>query len=484
MNARSRAHSHLSQWIAALAACTALAGLARAQPLAIGAVAPPARVDTVLRGSVLASLRAVSPAACLAECKRVQGCTGYNFAAPGPGPELPGSPGGKLGAAVDPRAANCTLLRGALSDAPTRGVVSCRMPCSADAAGPVATPQPLPGASVHDPNLALGRPPLSKLQPAASAQAPAALLATPAPVIVGTYTPPPPPPRPAPPPPPPPPPPRPASPAPAPAPAPAVVRTGVSGYEVVSGPEINVAPLAYTVASAQCPVGKVALSAAYSFTASGFASFGLEVRGAMPDGRTANVWMRNANVVDAAKGRAIAVCVNDVAGLRVVDSWTESLDDRVNPSHLTCTGRERLVGGGVMAGNDTHITANAPQRWGDPGTWLVEVIRSSPLAGQDRIRTRALCAPEAAVDGWEVIQSARVGLGGRSQRMLLQTCPGSKVLLAGGVLQSSGPPLDMVVSTLGPQGPIAWSTEVKNRNTGGASSQIEVVFAAICARRQ
>jgi hypothetical protein len=253
---------------------------------------------------------------------------------------------------------------------------------------------------------------------------------------------------------------------------------------VVQGPEVNVAPLASIVVTAQCPVGKVALSAGYSFTADGDASYGLEVRGAMPEGRVASVRMRNANIVVAAKGRAIAICVNDIVGLRVVDSWTESLADQQNPSHLTCVGRERLVGGGVMAGNDTHITANAPRPWGDPGTWLVTVLRSSPLAGQDRIRTRALCAPGSAVDGWELIESAPVWLGGRSQRALLQTCPGNKVLLAGGVTQTTGPLLDMVVNTLAPQGSVSWSTYVQNRNTAGASSQIGVVFSAVCARRQ
>jgi hypothetical protein len=253
---------------------------------------------------------------------------------------------------------------------------------------------------------------------------------------------------------------------------------------VVQGPEVNLAPLAYTTATAQCPAGKVALSAGYSFTVNGDSSYGIEVRGAMPEGRLANVWMRNANVFDAAKVRAIAICVNEIAGLRVVDSWTESLDDRANPSHLTCVGQEKLVGGGVMAGNDTHITANAPQPWGDPGTWLVTVIRSSPLAGQDRIRTRALCAPGSAVDGWQIIQTDPVWLDGHSYRLLMLSCPGGKVLLSGGVMQRDGPLLDMVVSSFAPMGVTSWSTLVQNRSIRGAMSQVGAVFSAVCARRQ
>lgn len=434
---------------------------AQAQPSAAGTVSPPVRADIALSGKVLAGHNTGDHLACQNACKSTAGCSGYSF-----------NRNAK---------ASCTVLGGGLADVAVTGAVSCRMPCEASPAK-TALAQPAPGALLRTPDAtksAAAMPLPTTVPPPARPLQMTPSLAAPMPLVAIAPVPPPPDPnakapRAAPPP-------APAPPAPTKAPA---ARTGVAGYEVVQGPEVNVAPLAHTLASAQCPAGKVALSAGYSFTAVGDASFGLEVRGAIPEGRAANVWVRNANVVDAAKARAIAVCVNEIVGLRAVDSWTESLDDRGNPSHLACAGRERLVGGGVMAGNDTHITANAPQPWGDPGTWLVTVIRSSPLAGQDRIRTRALCAPEAAVDGWEVIQTAPVGLGGRTQRMLLQTCPGGKVLLSGGVLQRGGPPLDMVVNTLGPQGAIAWSTHVHNRNMAGASSQITVVFAAVCARRQ
>lgn len=512
MNTRSQAHPILRHWVAALAACAALSGVAQAQPVAVGAVTPPARVDTALRGSVLATLRAASPAACLAECRRVQGCTGYNFSGTGAGPVLPGSPGGKLGANVDPRAANCTLLSGTLTDASIKGVVSCRMPCTADAAGPVATSRPLPGATLRDPNVALTRPPLPTRQApaAASTAAPGALLTALPPAIVGSYTPPPPP-RPAPPPPP-----RTAPPV----PAPAVARTGVSGYEVVAGPLVNVAPLSHTVTSAQCPAGKVALSAGYRVTPGGDAQFGLEVRGAMPDGRLATVRVRNANVVDAARAQAFAVCVNSIAGLRVIDVPASGFGagDPAQLRQLECAATERLVGGGVMATNDVMMAANAPRRpsfddpvvfgtsglpgssgSGSPGpgqgppasdapaVWRTRTVASSAVAlpGSVNFSARALCAPEAAVDGWELVESAEVSLGARTRAEPALSCSGGKALLAAGVAQGSDNLLDMVVASMAPKAnTLEWAAQIANRNTIGGSGPVQAGLSAICARRQ
>jgi len=412
-----------------------------AQPSAAGTVAPPVRADVALSGKVLASTNVGDSPACQSECKRTPGCSGYSF--------------------NRHAKANCTLLTGKLTDLAVTGAVSCRMPCAVEAAGLTA----------RSPKAAMTAP--LAVRQAASA-APALLPVAPLPMVVGTYKPPP-------------------APAPAAAQTPATAaaqtpapaqRSGVTGYEVVRGAVVNVAALAHTVATAQCPAGKQALSAGYRFTASGDAAFGLEVRGAIPEGQQARVWMRNANMFVAAQAQAIAVCVNAIAGLRVVDSTTESLDDRANPSQMTCSGRERVVGGGVMAGNETQIQANAPRPYGDPGGWLVTVVRASPLAGQDPIRTRVLCAPEAAVDGWQLIETAPVWLSSRQQRTLLQTCPGSKVLLAGGVVQRSGPLLDMVVNTLSPSTSVAWSTQVQNRNTLAGGPPVDAVFAAVCARSQ
>ena len=532
MTFRKKTPARLQRWIAAfaafasfasiaaLAALAVSAGLAQAQPVATGLVAPPAQVDTALRGSLLASLRASTPGTCLAECKRVTGCTGYNFATPGPAPGLPGGPGGRLGAGagVDPRAANCSLMSGTLADAPNRGVVSCRMPCDAGAKGPLANTQPLPGAAIlRDPNLAQTRPPLGAQPPPPvapmPAPAPAPLLAATVPVIVGTYTPPPAPqPAPAPTP-------RPAVPPPV-AAAPAVARTGVSGYEVVSGPMVDIAPLSHALTAAQCAAGKVALSAGWRVTPGGDAQYGLEVRGAMPDGRQATVLVRNANAFVPARGQAFAVCVNAIAGLRAVDTGRGTLWVNLPPAlrQLDCAASERLVGGGVMGNNDTMMGSNAQRRpsfddpmvfgasglpggaagssgaavgsappaANSPAVWRVHVAFSaSPYSTSANFSARALCAPEAAVDGWEWVESATVSLGARSRAEPAIGCPGGKSLLAAGVSQRSDNLLDMVVASIAPQtNTLDWTAQIANRNTIGGGGAVVAGLSALCARRQ
>jgi hypothetical protein len=67
---------------------------------------------------------------------------------------------------------------------------------------------------------------------------------------------------------------------------------------------------------------------------------------------------------------------------------------------------------------------------------------------------------------------------------VILSCPGGKVLLAGGVMQRDGPLLDMVVSSFAPMGVTSWVTHVQNRSTSGAMSQVGAVFSAVCARHQ
>ncbi len=109
MSTRDLGHSALRQWVAAIAACVVVAGGAWAQPTSTGTVAPPARLDMALRGSVLAARSVADPGACQAACKATSGCAGYSF---------------------DRNAkASCSLLGGALTDIVAKGAVSCRMPC-------------------------------------------------------------------------------------------------------------------------------------------------------------------------------------------------------------------------------------------------------------------------------------------------------------------------------------------------------------------
>lgn len=116
--------------VAALALAIATCAAAQVQPLAPAAVAPPARIDTALRGNVLATQPAADYLACQAECQHTPGCTGYTF---------------------DRAAkASCTLLSGKLTDLAARGAVSCHMPCEP---GPRATAltQRLPGTTLLNP---------------------------------------------------------------------------------------------------------------------------------------------------------------------------------------------------------------------------------------------------------------------------------------------------------------------------------------------
>ena len=254
---------------------------------------------------------------------------------------------------------------------------------------------------------------------------------------------------------------------------------------------VNVAPLSHTITAAQCPAGKVALSAGYRVTAVGDAQFGLEVRGAMPDARVATVLVRNANVVDAAQAQAFAICVNGIAGLRVVDGTVHVQGSGgATTLKLACAAHERPVGGGLMGNNDLMMGTNAPQTAGPGfpaavGSWQAGLTSSSPLPGSANVPVRLLCAPEAAVDGWELVESPEVSLGARSRAEPVLSCPGEKALLATGVSQRSDNLLDMVVATLGPKAnTLGWAAQIANRNTIGGSGAVRAGLSAVCARRQ
>lgn len=238
--------------------------------------------------------------------------------------------------------------------------------------------------------------------------------------------------------------------------------------------------------AAQCPAGKVALSAGYRVTPGGDAQFGLEVRGAVPEGAQATVLVRNANVVVPARAQALAVCVHAIAGLRVVDSIVVSQTGGVPVSGAsTCAPQERQVGGGVSGDVGILIGVNAPQRAGAGAAWQATVTRSSPLPGQAQVQVRALCVPEAAADGWEFVASAEVSLGARSRAEPVLGCPGGKALLAAGVSQRSNNLLDMVVASMAPKpNTLDWSAQIANRNTIGGSGAVVAGLSAICARRQ
>lgn len=487
------ATSASSATLAAFAFASAFAS-AFAQPA--GPVTPPMRADTRLAGNLLATLTVESAAQCLAECRRVAGCSGFSFSAstvkgtldrgglPLPGrPGLPGAPGSKL--------PNCALLSGALSEAPAAQTVSCRMPCEAGGPAtvtpgrmpgtvgpmpPVARlpqpPQPLPPVPMHDGTVHDGKPP----KPGTATPTPPG---TPVPVTAGPIIAPPQPPL-------------------------QIQRSGVRGWEVVTGAPVQVAPLSSATAVAQCPQGKVAISTGYlTQVPQPDANYGLEVRGAIPDGDVARVFLRNANVGRTVTLRAQAVCITPMAGLRAVDIPRQQIGDRALRLETVCQPSERVIGGGAMASIDALLPANAPARRDDGAAlWRSVARKASPLAGwQEVSRARVLCAPEHLVDGWELVAAPDALLGARSRADIEARCSAGARVLATGLQHL--PPGDAVVFTTGggdfgtPDAQAAedgLSTQLQaaggssaiasvlNRNTVGGPNSLRMRLTAICAR--
>jgi hypothetical protein len=439
-------------------------------------VTPPARADVVLKGNMLGARQVRTQAECQMACEAGKACSGYSFYVPGHAREAP--------------KANCALFSDATAEAPAAGVVSCRMPCAAPALAPMGRLAAKPVTTMVPMAPAPAQPAApATLQPAAPAAAvgTSRLVARPittfAPVPVPTPAAPPAPPPPFTPPP------APTRTAAPPTTTPAT-RSAVSGYEIARGPWVEVAPLSLVTTSALCPNGKVALGAGVESEAAGDASFGVEVRGAMPDARQGTVGVRNANVLVRVRARAVAVCVNQIAGLRNqrLGGAGLSAGSPAARSEAGCNASERLVGGGAMGREQTVLAANGPRSEGPTAAvWQQMGVSASPVAlpGTVGIEAHALCAPESVVDGWEVVEGAEISLGGRSQVTLTLPCPSGKVLLAAGVLQRSTNLLDMVASTLVPAADGSGvSAHVHNRNTLGTGGDVRAVLAGLCARHQ
>ena len=147
----SSASAALASWgqraaLTVLSALLLATPLAEAQPAAAVSMAPPARANTALSGTVLRELPAADLAACQTECNRTQGCTGWNFVdsiTPAPRSTLLGEPGKR-------QPAKCTLLTGKLGDAPATGVASCVMPCTS---APGKGAPPVAGVTAVTPGL-------------------------------------------------------------------------------------------------------------------------------------------------------------------------------------------------------------------------------------------------------------------------------------------------------------------------------------------
>jgi hypothetical protein len=264
---------------------------------------------------------------------------------------------------------------------------------------------------------------------------------------------------------------------------PAVPR-GISGLTIAYGPTVDVAPLTIASTSAQCPNGKVALSAAVDFRAPAENTAGLEILGAWPDNQIGTVKVRNANVGVRATARALAVCAVAPTGLRqvLVSAPLTSPAPMVPPPvrmATPCALSERVIGGGVMGWENTVIASNAPDA---AEGWLLHITRASAFAMGTGADARVLCASVNALDGWEVLTSPEVSLGGKSQTTLSISCPNGKGLLAAGVQQRSNNLLDMIVDNIVVAGNMHASAHVQNRNIGGSNGNVRAVLTGVCAR--
>lgn len=400
---------------------------------------PPAQPDREIIATVIAGILRPDQTACQAACKANADCTGYNFYVPG--------------YTTRNQTLNCSLLKNpVVREEVSTGVVSCRMPCTAPLLGGQGK------ASVISPGVAL-RPPAVR-PPPLSAQG-------------RTAAPPP------------------AAPPPAPAVPPAVgvgasnaARSGIQGHEVVLGPYASIPPLSMVTVHAQCPAGKVALSAGYEFTGSGDAAFGMEVHGAAPDRGAAEVTLRNANVAVAAQGRALAICSQPPQGFHRVQIL------RWNDFKPPCASDESLIGGGTYAagsGESFWLAGNAPYQV-DASTvaWQGYLSLATPWGPLDEPRrnnyTIALCAKTASIPGWVYLATPHASLGARAQTELSLSCPPGKVLLAAGHLQHARNDLDLVSNKLSLSRSGA-SARLMNRNIIGAAPVV-TSLSMLCADGQ
>jgi hypothetical protein len=280
----------------------------------------------------------------------------------------------------------------------------------------------------------------------------------------------------------PPPPPPPSRAAPPPPAAPAAAP--ITGYEIVAGVEVSVAPLSVATATAQCPTGKIPVGGGYDFRGPADAAYGYEVRG-VSSFRTHQRYMkaeiRNANAFVAGTARAHAVCITPPARSREVELVKEGQIIRLD---ARCDDAERVIGGGVTTTLLMQLNDNFPEGptntvgWRGTG-WRV-YARQNGIGPTIYVSGTLVCAPAASVDGWEHVRSAPVGLGARGRALLELRCPAGKVMLTAGVNGGSSD-VNLVVSSLMIRGDGTATAQVLNRSI--INDQISPSLVGVCARR-
>lgn len=257
----------------------------------------------------------------------------------------------------------------------------------------------------------------------------------------------------------------------------------ISGFEVIASTTVNVAPLSSATVEAQCPGGKIAISAGYlavpANSSQPLAARGLQIQQAMPDGAVARVTLRNANVFEAGTIQAFAVCINPIPGLRVAANPARSL----NPA--TCTDDERVIGGGFMANAEgTSVFWASPTSGpGAGGSWTAPLARNSfaPKAAEKSVM--AICAPKASVPGWTLKESVTLSLGAQSSGTLSVGCDAGQPIGAG-IDNSAGvfdyfTPFTFISLTFNSG---QWSAVVWNKDLFAGPNAVKARLRLICAQ--
>jgi hypothetical protein len=278
---------------------------------------------------------------------------------------------------------------------------------------------------------------------------------------------------------------KPIGPAPRAAPPGRPVASPVTGYEIVMGATVEIAPLTVAAVSAQCPANKVALSAGLEALAAGDATFGMEVLGAWTDGgRNGEIKVRNANVFVRGTIRPYAVCIADMPGRRQVDvSRRAALAERVLLTP-TCAESERLAGGGSMTPDmNLLLYRTGPSRdAGATTSYWATRGRTLNTGMSPNIQSRAICYPQLALRGWQLIEGPRVSLGAHGQSTISARCPSGTVPLAFGVV-NIGEELDLMWNTLVPSTDGTVSAHVHNLNLVDSNTAAFVQVNVVCAER-
>ncbi len=272
-----------------------------------------------------------------------------------------------------------------------------------------------------------------------------------------------------------------------PPPAPPPTPTPLTGYEVVTGPEVRVAPLSRGTAAAQCPSGKIAVGVGYRSKPERAQAtdvpYGLEIKTAMPSGRDATVTLRNANVAEFAIFQPIGVCINPPATLRTVDirqgvSSTESFG-------AVCGPDERLIGGGFEGQTEVHPKTYAPLAFrGEGGRWSLSAVKATPLPGQWSVHLRAFCAQSNFVPNWSVQVSSGIDLAARSAGTVTVSCPAGTQPLSGGIDGFFGSSdFAMLAPTFAPTlSNTGWEAQIFNRDLLGGPGSVLATAAMVCAQ--